>query len=915
MTDPDVLVQVAREDRDPGVRRLAIKRVSDASQLRDIARTDPDPSLQELAAERAAQRDIAEAAEAPSGDVAATALSRLSDPDHLAQVATHADSTEVAAAAVARIDEARCLGDVANQAPDREVRLQAVERLDDPGVLARVVIKDDDDAVARAALARISDPTVLKELAGKVKRKALRHQLSDALAPHGGLPGQSGKKHRARRVRLLAEAESLLGARPSDHEGETVARLRKRWNKIPGPVPSDLGDRFETALRELDQRNRPRPSDEPTQPDPPPAAPADPGPGSAPEARDESPVPEPPSTAEEPAVQEPVAQDPAAPEAADPEPASAEPTAKEPADAPSAPTEAEPAPSSEEAPAPNVSPIDQAMAQEIVLKLEDLVKAEAPPDRKATGKLLRRFRELGVQDPELHDRLAKIKAGLAERDKERKELRRQQEQENLTQSEALCDRLEKLKQSDRLGPVLGGLKEGQAWLRKSGPLPSDRVKELRKRMKDVHQALHMRAQELREAEDWERFTNEPKLEALTVECEALVESDDPRKASRELTRLRKEWQSLGGDRPGGGRALQKRFNAAARAVKARGDEHFKKLDEERKQNLTLKKALCEEAEALSESTDFEGTARQLQEIQARWKEIGPVPRKEADRIWKRFRGACDPFFARRKEHHDQLDEERKQNLAKKEQLCQAAESLSEVDDQKQAEERAKKLQADWKTIGPVPRNARDSVWKRFRGACDAVFDREARQAQKEREEAIRLRGAILEELTQIIANEGEAPDDLVATVQDLRKRWRAAPARGSAEQSNAWQAALAQLLERHAESFAGTDLDVARSEKQRRELCEKIRRLEPPEETSVGSSATLDEMVAQLRDALTHDNRDRRTPEEHWRDLRKELDKLRDAWDRVGPVPGDAGQQVADEYEAACQDFEKRRKEALGRSR
>src|SRR5689334_22774726 len=88
--------------------------------------------------------------------------------------------------------------------------------------------------------------------------------------------------------------------------------------------------------------------------------------------------------------------------------------------------------------------------------------------------------------------------------------------------------------------------------------------------------------------------------------------------------------------------------------------------------------MCVEAEGMADSTDWKRTAEQLKALQARWKEVGPPPREAADAVWKRFRAACDRFFERRKAHFATLDGERKENLAKKEALCQKVEALVEA---------------------------------------------------------------------------------------------------------------------------------------------------------------------------------------------------------------------------------------------
>src|SRR5207245_3817724 len=143
--------------------------------------------------------------------------------------------------------------------------------------------------------------------------------------------------------------------------------------------------------------------------------------------------------------------------------------------------------------------------------------------------------------------------------------------------------------------------------------------------------------------------------------------------------------------------------------------HFAIVDEQRGANLAKKEELATRVEALVDSSDWKETAELIKALQEEWKALGPVPKEKADDVWKRFRGACDKFFDRRKAHFEAGDAERNANLAKQEELIAAVEKLAGSTDWKRTAEEIKGLQAEWKTIGAVPRDKAEQMWQRIRG--------------------------------------------------------------------------------------------------------------------------------------------------------------------------------------------------------
>ena len=246
---------------------------------------------------------------------------------------------------------------------------------------------------------------------------------------------------------------------------------------------------------------------------------------------------------------------------------------------------------------------------------------------------------------------------------------------------------------------------------------------VRQRLEAARTSLGPRAQELRDADDWQRWANASMQEQLIARAEALRAVEDPAEAARQLRDLQEEWKKVAAGPRDQGQVLWRRFKTAIDEVRGRTDAFFETQAQARGENLQRKIALCERAEALAESTDWIATADAIKALQAEWKTIGPGPRKDEQAAWERFRTACDRFFTRRHEDLAQRKHAWSENLAKKEALCVRAETLAESSDWEAAAAELKRLQSEWKTIGPVRKNKSELIWHRFRAACDRFFER------------------------------------------------------------------------------------------------------------------------------------------------------------------------------------------------
>jgi hypothetical protein len=443
------------------------------------------------------------------------------------------------------------------------------------------------------------------------------------------------------------------------------------------------------------------------------------------------------------------------------------------------------------------------------------------------------------------------------------------------------------------------------------PLPSKKdYDEIVRRLKDAQAALTPKVQELRDVADWQRWANVGIQEQLVEKMEALKALDDPEQIARHVRELQQQWREAADVPRAQGEALWRRFKAAHDEVWAKCEAHFAAQAEHRADNLARKIALCERAEALADSTNWIQTAEEIKKLQSDWKTIGPVTRGQEKAIWERFRSACDRFFTRR---HADLAERKKvwaENLAKKEALIAQAEALGNSTDWDNAAAEIKRLQNEWKTIGPVKKTRSEAIWQRFRAACDLFFSRYAQRHDIAKGERVAAREAIVAELETLGSQESdEAPPDLLAHVRTIRGKWQHELAlRGvdrdrAAELDARYAAAFNRVVSRWPAVFANTDLDpdANRMESLVKRIEDLASSLSGPATAAAAEDVSpTTRLAAMLKEALAA-NTIGGKPDEDSR-LRAAAEEARQAqasFSRIGPVPDETRRQLMDRFQKA----------------
>ena len=369
---------------------------------------------------------------------------------------------------------------------------------------------------------------------------------------------------------------------------------------------------------------------------------------------------------------------------------------------------------------------NQQRKQDICTQLEALVQQE---DRKS---MVARFRELLAEwktigqvpwdsTEAMWDRYHQACDALYEKCKEYFAELDEERESNAKAKEDICNKLEAAMASVTTGEidwrdVTETFREAQSAWKALGPAPREKNSTLWDRFRAVCQVFYGR-------KDQQYQENlKQKLELATL-VEGLKDSTQWKNTATTIKEAQEKWKSIGPVSRDQAEALWQRFHGASETFFQARKAFFEKLDQDRPANLEKKTALCELVEKLDTLADDEQRYQCIVDVQAQWKEIGPVVREQEDAIWERFRKPIDAYFQERKQHMQAERGQRDENGKIKEDLCIEAEALKDSTDWKASIDKIKALQARWKATGPTFRELDQTLWRRFRGACDGFFDR------------------------------------------------------------------------------------------------------------------------------------------------------------------------------------------------
>lgn len=309
-----------------------------------------------------------------------------------------------------------------------------------------------------------------------------------------------------------------------------------------------------------------------------------------------------------------------------------------------------------------------------------------------------------------------------------KELRDYDFKKNLEQKTALCEAAEALLTNDDVVAAFKQLQLLHDEWRGIGPVAKELREELWNRFKDASTEVNKRYQSFFEARKEVERKNEKAKTALCEEIEAidmnqLTSFAQWDEATKHILDLQSRWKTLGFASRKMNNLLFERFRKTCDEFFARKAEYFKSVKEKMAANLEKKKALCEKAEALKDSTDWKATTDILVALQKEWKTIGPVAKKHSDAVWKRFVTACDYFFAQKNSQLASTRQAEQENLEKKRDIIARLKAIDESVESAEAEKTVRELMAEWNTVGHVPFREKDKIYKEYQAQLDILFAR------------------------------------------------------------------------------------------------------------------------------------------------------------------------------------------------
>lgn len=945
------VAELAAGDQDVRVRRAAIARLADVPALVRLARSERDADLRRELSDR-----LVAIANYPAetGADAALALDGLDDEKQFSTIAKQSPHAAVRTAALGRVQEVKALSGIARHGLDPQTALDAVARITEPAELLNVAVKTDHKDAGVAALERAVDPaaggTVRETLDGVANRaknksvskraRAMVQAIDDAEAAR-----RTAFEQRQKRVGDVVARAEAIAIRPSATDAATeLANTEQAWAQLAGDgtfevdteTAGQYGVHIATAragMARLAQEQEARRLEAERQ-----------------EAARAARL----SLCE-------LVENTRAEDALD-----AIEKARSEWEGLPGPAVRETAQENDENDEELKARFEEACRRAVVrhqnrqdvqrthARLEELsaeadrLSSEQAFSEDAWTSVQREWQALHPKsdalDQAIGDRYGAAEGRVRQREEERRAAAERTLKQQTQRIVQLIDRATAraaaedltLREADRLA------RELRTALDAPSAMPERDRHALVEGLRAAHALISPKVHDLRELDEWKRFANAAVQEELIAKTEALrtkygfdtpegVKPEDLDKldrAARELHEIQERWKQSADAPRAQAQALWHRYRQAADPIQTRVREFFAQRMEERKGNLERKLALIERAEALSESTDWIKTADELKKLQTEWQTLGPVPRTETRVTWKRFREACDKFFTRRNEDLTQRKETWSANLAKKEALCARAEELSTSRDWEKAASEIRRLQVEWKSVGPVRRNKSEAMWQRFRTAADTFFDRYKRRDQIELEAKQGEREALVTELESLgSAERSDASAELspevaadiapplpgpveaavlLEQVRSLRSRWnQTSPTvrQGADPLSARFMAGLERLLAAYPDAFRGTELDGEANRQKMEKLCTRVEGVVSGTGGAVPTSSSQ-ALATMLREALASNTIGGRAGEESkWRAMAEDVRQAQASWSRLGPVPGDAGRELGDRFHHAVTRF------------
>ena len=779
-SDDPALRDQARQNADPAMRRAALERLDDLDLLRDLASTDADEGAR--AAARARYRSLL-AGQATDSPPLAVRLERWRNDDD-------PDLAEF----------------LARQAAEPELRLAALERVDSEPTLAEVALQDSHWEVRLAALERIQDSSLLEPIARQSRNrdKRLYRQARERLEALAAARGRS-----TRLERLCVEMEQLIWDGESGPNAARFPKIEQEWREVESFADLPTQERYRQArARFLTDRQ-----------------------ASAGRRAQRLELIESLETllerlrhALEPSVE----------------------------------LDAAIRYATHEAPAAwtHFGPVQDVDGRRLEARFQQRVQDIADQERLLRRNHLRaeRLRELlrqgeallrqssevreadvkqlrhgweGLERPESRDLTRELQNhfdGLLDRLRARMQRQIQQREEEWRELQELAGQLEAAAENGELQRASQIQEQARYKLKHNIGLS-------RAQMATIEERLQACAGRLGELRDWQRWGAHQVREQLCATAESLIDQEaEPMEIAQRIREVREAWKALDHREGGAPKALWKRFNAACERAYAPCQVYLEAQFEERRRNQEQKQALCAQLEQFEAATDWQQVDwreadRLRRRAQEQWRKSGPTNHAERKNLDRRFQRILQKLDAH-------LGAERDRELHRRRQLIQQVQALADHPDLRAAIDAAKRAQAEWHPTVQAPPRQEQALWKEFRAACDAVFERrqaEQQAADDERQHNLARKQALCAEIDALAT--GDSEDQLSRArdrAQAIRREWEAigpVPKAEQRESDQRFETAIRRFDQRQQSLRRASVREAFQRLRERARLCARLEAL------------------------------------------------------------------------------------------
>jgi hypothetical protein len=519
----------------------------------------------------------------------------------------------------------------------------------------------------------------------------------------------------------------------------------------------------------------------------------------------------------------------------------------------------------------------------------------------------------------------------------------------LEKLEGICSDVEALDEDGDFTQIIQTLRDKQnAWKEIVG----DDKSQFQKIYTRFQQAL-ARFNEMRE---WELWHNEKEKNKLIEEAQTLGTIEDDKELFKTINSLKQKWRAIGHVPASLVEEIWQKFNGALEPHMERCAEYLKQQEAEFEENFNIKQKIVESIKsAVTTVENWKEQSDIVKNLQEEWKNTGFVAKDKVKDLQEMYRKACDAFYEKKREFLKSEDERRVLNLEQKTTLCEEAEAIQDSDQWKETTERLKALQVEWKKIGPVPKDQSDSIWARFRKACDGFFEKKRTHYEKLEEgrvENLQKKVALCERLENENLDPSKIQDK--ETFEEIRKEWESVGHVPKDESDAVFERFIKncdEYLERHMEVDPEVKAEIETKKVKKRalistaqelsessdwkETSEKLKDLQT-EWRKIGRVGTedpelwkefrvhCDEFFTRKRDTyeILQQNRlnnlegkvtlceqaERLAEREYDEEIVREAKLLRDRWKEIGAVPRKDSDKIWKRFNSACDKvFEKRK--------